>query len=74
MNQKKAKAIRRAMRGAIENGSSCRWVAHPDIKFINGEPVVRYSFQYRNAGGKALVKAGKKIYRLSGVLPRSPNG
>lgn len=67
--------MRRAMRAELEGGSFERWIAHSQV-YINAlnQPVVRYSFQYRNAGGKALVKLAKKIYRLSGVLPRKQNG
>lgn len=75
MRAKKAKAIRRAMRDAIEAGSSYQWIAHPST-YTNtkGETMLKFKFQYVLRGGNKIVKIGKKIYRLSGVLPRDPNG
>lgn len=72
MNQKKVKAIRRAMRAELEKETPQRWVAHPKpyTAAFTGEKAVRYSFQYINEGGKRLVEVAKKIYRASGILPR----
>lgn len=71
MNAKKVKAIRRAMRKEIANGSDYQKVFHSS-KFINtfNEACVRYKVQYLLTGGKQMVKLGKKVYALSGVLPR----
>lgn len=75
MNGKKAKAIRRAMRAEIEKGSHESWVAHPSLYTnVRGEQMLKYTFQYVVSGGIRLVKIAKKIYRLSGVLPRLQNG
>lgn len=75
MRGSKAKAIRRAMRRDIENGSSYAWIAHPK-PFINvaGERVLRYAFQYYKTGGLRLYDVGKQIYTKAGILPRSDNG
>jgi len=71
MNQKKAKAIRRAMRAEIQKGSDYKWVAHPEIYInVRGEKMLKYKFQYIVQGGLRLVKLGKKIYNMSKVLPR----
>lgn len=67
----KAKAIRRAMREEIQKGSHYSWIAHPSVYTnTHGEQMLKYKFQYVVQGGLKLVKIGKKIYRLSGVLPR----
>jgi len=71
MRATKVKAIRRAMRDEIEKGSYYTWVAHPEVYTnVRGENMLKFKFQYLLAGGLKLVKIGKKIYRLSGVLPR----
>jgi len=71
MNQKKVKAIRRAMRGEIEKGSHYSWIAHPSLYInVRGEKMLKFKFQYIVNGGLKLYKLGKKIYRLSGVLPK----
>lgn len=71
MNAKKVKAIRRAMRAEIEKGSNYAWIAHPKFYVnVRGENMLKYSMQYVVQGGIKLVKLGKKIYRLSRVLPR----
>lgn len=75
MRQTKVKAIRRAMRAEIEKGSNYTWVAHPELyKNVRDEQMLKYKFQYMLQGGLKLVKLGKKIYRLSGVLPRKQDG
>jgi len=67
----KVKAIRRAMRAEIEKGSHYSWIAHPKLYTnVRGEQMLKYSMQYVVQGGIKLVKLGKKIYKLSGVLPR----
>ena len=75
MNAKKAKAIRRAMRAEVEKGLEYRWVAHPQLYVnIRGEQMLKYTMQYIACGGKRLLNIGKKIYDLTGVLPRKSNG
>lgn len=75
MNQKKVKAIRRAMRAEIEKGSAYVWLAHPKpYTNVRGEKMLKFNFQYVVQGGVKLIKVAKKIYRLSGVLPRLQNG
>lgn len=75
MNAKKCKAIRRAMRQEIEKGSHYGWIAHPSVYTnVRGENMLKYKFQYVLVGGLKLVKLAKKIYRLSGVLPRVQHG
>lgn len=75
MRAVKAKAIRRAMRAEIEKGSHYVWLAHPSVYTnVRGETMLKYKFQYVLQGGLKLVKLGKKIYRLSGILPRKQNG
>jgi hypothetical protein len=71
MNNKKAKAIRRAMRRELEHGSGYKVVYHPFL-FVNrfNERCVRYRAQYISNGGDQMVKLGKKIYNKSGILPR----
>jgi hypothetical protein len=71
MNAKRAKAIRRAMRKELEHGSATRMLFHPFV-FVNtfNEHCVRYRVQYVSTGGDQMVKLAKKIYKLSGVLPR----
>lgn len=74
MRATKVKAIRRAMRAEIENGSHYSWLAHPELYTnVRGERMLKYKFQYLVQGGLKLVKIGKKIYKLSGVLPKKPN-
>lgn len=74
MNQKKVKAIRRAMRKEIEKGSHYSWIAHPKLYVnVRGETMLKFTFQYIVSGGLKLINLGKTIYRLSGVLPRSQN-
>jgi len=71
MRAVKVKAIRRAMRAEIEKGSYDRWIAHPKLYTnVRGETMLKFTMQYMVEGGLKLVKIGKKIYRLSGVLPR----
>lgn len=71
MRATKAKAIRRAMRKDLEKGSYYSWIAHPSVYTnVGGETMLKYRFQYIVNGGLRLYKLGKKIYRLSGVLPR----
>jgi hypothetical protein len=72
MNQKKAKAIRRAMRVELAKNTPQRWIAHPKTytAAFTGQKAVRYSFQYINEGGKKLVAIAKRIYRAAGILPR----
>lgn len=75
MRATKVKAIRRAMRAEIEKGSWYSWIAHPSFYTnVRGERMLKFSLQFRLQGGLKLVKIGKKIYRLSGVLPRNQNG
>lgn len=71
MNAKKVKAIRRAMRREVEKGSGYRMIFHP-FQFVNtfNEHCVRYRVQYTCVGGDQMVKLGKKIYKLSGVMPK----
>lgn len=74
MRASKAKAIRRAMRAEIEKGSSESWVAHPKLYTnVRGETMLRFTLQYKVEGGLKLIKFAKKIYGLSGVLPRDQN-
>lgn len=70
MNGKKAKAIRRAMKKELEN-KQVQMIFHPS-HFVNqlGNQCLRYRVQYVNGGGKQLVELGKKIYNISGVLPK----
>jgi hypothetical protein len=75
MRATKVKAIRRAMREEIEKGSYYSWIAHPSVYTnVRGEQMLKFRFQYVVNGGLKLYKLGKKIYRLSGVLPRKQNG
>lgn len=75
MRATKVKAIRRAMRADIENGSYYSWIAHPSTYTnMRGETMLKFKMQYAVGGGLKLYKLGKKIYRLSGVLPRKQNG
>lgn len=75
MRAVKAKAIRRAMRAEIDKGSYYSWVAHPKIYTnVRGEQMLKFNLQYVVQGGLKLYKLGKKIYRLSGILPRKQNG
>lgn len=75
MRATKVKAIRRAMREEIEKGSHYSWIAHPNLYTnVRGEQMLKFTMQYVVNGGLKLVKLGKKIYRLSGVLPRKQNG
>lgn len=75
MRATKVKAIRRAMRKDIEKGSYYSWIAHPKLYTnMRGERMLKFTFQYVVNGGIKLVKLGKKIYRLSGILPRKQNG
>lgn len=75
MRATKVKAIRRAMRAEIEKGSYYSWLAHPKVYTnVRGETMLKYTMQYVVQGGIKLVKLGKKIYRLSGVLPRKQHG
>lgn len=71
MRAVKAKHIRRIMRKDIEKGSYYSWIAHPKLYTnVRGEQMLKFRFQYFVEGGLKLYKLGKKIYRLSGVLPR----
>ena len=71
MNQKKVKAIRRAMRKELAEVQTYRIVFHPEV-FVNlrNELCVKYKTQFITQGGKRLMKVGKAIYRLSGILPK----
>jgi hypothetical protein len=71
MNGKKAKAIRRAMRKELEQGSGYKMLFHPSV-FTNmmGQKCLRYRVQYLSTGGKQMTNLGKKIYGISGILPR----
>lgn len=73
MNAKKAKAIRRAFRGAgnPEVEYSYHVTAHPFLS-MSGERNVRYRFQLVTTGWKSAYKIGKLIYRMTGVLPNIP--
>lgn len=74
MNAKKAKAIRRALR-EFEGTTHEYWEAHPRLyDNVMGDRMLKYKFQYFVGGYKKLVKAAKKIYRASGILPRLQNG
>jgi hypothetical protein len=71
MNAKKAKAIRKAMKKELEQGSVQDRIFHASVYTnIYNEKCLRYRVQYVNTGGKQLVELGKKIYNLSGVLPK----
>lgn len=75
MRATKVKAIRRAFREELEKGSDYTWIAHPSIYTnVRGERMLKFKMQYVLSGGLKLYKFGKKIYRLSGVLPRKQNG
>lgn len=71
MNGKKAKAIRRAMRAELEKGSAQKMVFHPSVytNMLN-QKCLRYRVQYVSVGGKQMVNLGKKIYNISGILPK----
>lgn len=67
------KAIRRAMRAELVKGSGKMWIAHPKPYInVSNQPMLKYTFQYLNTGGRALVRFGKKIYKKYGILPRIP--
>lgn len=70
MNAKKAKHIRRALREELKSSGE-RWIAHPSF-FVNvrGDKMLKYKFQYVLSGGKQLVRLAKRIYKISGMLPR----
>lgn len=69
MNNKKAKAIRRAMRN--EPSTTAIPVFHAScFTNVNNDACVRYRAQYVSTGQRQMYKLGKKIYKLSGVLPR----
>lgn len=75
MRQTKVKAIRRAFRDEIEKGSHYSWIARPSFYTnVKGEKMLKFTMQYVVNGGLKLVKIGKQIYRLSGMLPRKQNG
>jgi hypothetical protein len=75
MRATKVKAIRRAMRAEIEKGSWYSWIAHPSFYInVRGDRMLKFALQYKLQGGLKMVKLGKKIYRLSGVLPREQHG
>lgn len=71
MRAVKVKAIRRAMRPEIEKGSYYAFITHSK-PYLNtrGEQMLKFTFQYVLQGGLKLVKFGKKIYRVGGVLPK----
>jgi hypothetical protein len=71
VNSKKAKLIRKIMKNELLKGSGYKTIYHP-FKFINSfnEACVRYKPQYITDGGKQLVRLAKKIYKVSGILPR----
>lgn len=71
MNNKKVKAIRRALREELKSSKE-GFVARP-FPYVNvrGENMLKFKFQYVSLGGRALVKAAKKIYKATGLLPRS---
>lgn len=73
MNGKKVKAIRRVMRAELKKGADERWIAHPSF-YVNtrGEKMLKFKFQYFLVGGKNMVQIAKRIYKATGVLPRSP--
>lgn len=74
MRATKVKAIRRAFREELEKGSHYTWIAHPSVYTnVRGEQMLKFKMQYVVSGGLKLYKFGKKIYRLSGVLPRNQN-
>lgn len=70
MNAKKAKHIRRSLREELKSSGE-RWIAHPTF-YTNGlgSKMLKYKFQYILSGGKQLVRLAKRIYKLSGMLPR----
>lgn len=75
MRQSKVKAIRRAFREELEKGSHYSWIAHPSVYTnVRGEQMLKFKFQYVLNGGLKLYKLGKKIYKLSGILPRRQHG
>lgn len=75
MRGSKAKALRRAMRIEVQKGKEYSWIAHPKLYVnMNNETMLKYTLQYYAIGGKRMLNLGKKIYSLTGVLPRSPNG
>lgn len=72
MNQKKIKAIRKAFKQELNKGSQIMWLSYgKPVKALDGTQFARYTFQYINTGGKRLVELAKKIYRASGVLPKT---
>lgn len=71
MRAVKVKAIRRAMREELAKGSTEGWIAHPKFYVnVRNEKMLKFNMQYGIMGGKKLVKVAKKIYRMSGMLPR----
>lgn len=71
MRAVKVKAIRRAMREELAKGSTEGWIAHPKFYVnVRNEKMLKFNMQYGIVGGKKLVKVAKKIYRMSGMLPR----
>lgn len=75
MRATKIKAIRRAFREELEKGSHYSWIAHPSVYTnVQGEQMLKFKFQYVLNGGLKLYKLGKKIYKLSGILPRRQHG
>jgi hypothetical protein len=71
MNGKKAKAIRRAMRKELEKGSQYQATFHGSTyTTVMGTKCARYKVTYSVVGGKQLVNLGKKIYNISGILPK----
>lgn len=71
MRATKVKAIRRALREELKTSRE-GFIAHPQ-PYVNvrGEQMLKFTMQYVSLGGRALVKAAKKIYKASGMLPRS---
>lgn len=71
MNKKQMRRIRQAMKNEPEAGDA--FIAHPLVYTNDHGTWVKYSFQYVKKGQKQLIKLAKKIYKLSGVLPRRNN-
>lgn len=75
MRAVKVKAIRRAMRRELEAPQTYRVVFHSEVfENMKNQICVKYKAQYVLQGGKRLVKVGKAIYRMSGILPRRNSG
>jgi hypothetical protein len=71
MNNKKARAIRKAMRDVkSENGAAYEQILHPYTLPGKDGPITGNMVTLRCTGAKRAYKLGKKIYKRFGVLPK----